>query len=350
MRYFFLLPALLAIALSGCQLGTQFLTNDAGEKPGLEVKRIAKVTVSQGTSKVLGTVRLPSSLLGSGTSLDQQRFVAGARLELLDRHGQPISGTSVATSDEGGVFSFPTAPLGVSMVLRAQVAVGGKTLVLKKLLRPSEALTCAHVDLATTAIADKLFSGHPLLLADPGLDGADLFELFNSTRLLDAESLLRSQISQAPPPTIQEVQDALAAGNTASIFDVLAPAIPGFTTAYQALFDRPDSSLGFHITAVGTNSIGTLDRTKVFGVITFKVVHVPEEIVRVEYWAKSDKQIKVAEATASPDFEATLDTWTLKDDEYTFDTIAVTDKNRRRLLGQTFVTIENTIGNHCPLP
>lgn len=236
------------------------------------------------------------------------------------------------------------------MVLRAEIPVGDRTYVLKKLLRPTEALTCAHVDLATTVVADKLLGTHPLVKPDPGLMGADLFELFHPARLLGVEAIFRKRLDKAPPPSRDDVRDALTVAQTSGIFDLLEPLTSGGGDAYHGMFDRPDSSLDIRISAVGTNSIGVKERPTVFGILRFKVMGAPAGTARVEFWAKSDRQEKVAEGTASPDFTASLDTWTLPDGEYTFDTIAVSETNRRRLLGQTFVRIENSIGNHCPLP
>lgn len=345
-----LLSLSLALALSGCMVGNQTGLSGFG-RTGLEVQRVASVVVSEGTSRVMGTVRLPASLLdGTGASLDAPTFVTSGRLTLLDADGQPIPQTEPAEVDAQGGYSFPAVPLGVSMVLRAEIPVGDRTLVLKKLIRATDALTCAHVDLATTLVADKLFSATPLVKPDPGLAGADLFELFHPARLLGVEAHFRQRLDLAPPPSLEDVRDALVAGDTSGIFNLVEPLATGSGDAYHDMFERPDSSLDIRISAVGTNSVPIKERPKVFGVLRFKVLNAPEGIARIEYWAKSSRPEKVAEASDTPDFLATWDSWTLPDGDYTFDTIAVFENNRRRLLGQTFVRIENTIGNHCPLP
>lgn len=345
-----LLALTLALGLSGCPLANQTgLSGNGGAS--LEVQRIASVVVSEGTSRVMGTVRLPASLLaGTGDTLEGLAFATEGRLELLDASGQPISQVAAVNVDAQGNYAFPAVPLGISMLMRAEIPVGGQTLVLKKLIRPTEALTCAHVDLATTVVADKVMAAQPLVKHDPGLVGADLFELFHPARLLGVESLFRQQIALAPPPGIDVVRAALVGADTSALFDQLEGMRAGAGDAYHDMFDRPDSSLDIRIAAAGTNSIGVKDRSKIFGIIRFKVVNAPAGTARVEFWAKSKSQVKIAEGTASPDFAATLDTWTLADGEYTFDTIAISESNKRRLLGQTFVRIENTIGNHCPLP
>ncbi|HEY9898170.1 MAG TPA: hypothetical protein V6D00_03205 [Pantanalinema sp.] len=344
-----LVVTLLAL-LCGCQPANMTATNKASQ-PGLAIERIAQVVVSDGTSRVMGTVRLPESLLGQGGDrLDSPRGIAGAELTLLDASGQPIPNTATVRSDAEGLFSIPSAPLGVSMVLRAQAVVGSRTLTLKKLLRPSQALTCAHLDLASTVIADKLLSAQPLLVLDPGLVGADLFELFNPVRLQEVEKLLRRRIDQSPPPGVAEVGDALAAGDTSQVFDLFAAGSLDITNGYQDVFERPDSSLVLRISAVGTNSVGIKERPVAFGVLRLKVFNAPEGTTRVEFWAKSDRQIKIGESAIGPEFESTFDTWSVPDGDYTFDTIVVTTSNRRKLLGQTFVTIQNTLENFCPLP
>ncbi|MNX74006.1 hypothetical protein D3C86_1054240 [compost metagenome] len=344
------LVAVLAALLLGCQSANLTATNKANQ-PGLAVERIAQVVVSDGTSRVMGTVRLPASLLGQGGErFDLPRGIAAADLTLLNAAGQPIPSTATVQTDAAGAFSIPAAPLGVSMVLRAQVQVNGRTLTLKKLLRPSDALTCAHLDLASTVIADKVLSTRPLLVPDPGLVGAELFELFNPFRLQEVEKSLRRRIDQAPPPGVSEVADALAMGDASQVFDQLVAGSAEITDAYQGAFERPDSSLAIRIAAVGTNSLGVKERPVVFGVLRLRVLNAPADVARVEVWAKSDTQIKVGESAVGPDFESTFDTWTVPDGDYTLDTIVVTTANRRKLLGQTFVTIQNTLENLCPLP
>jgi len=341
--------ALVLGVTAGCMLAGTSVT---GDPRTIDITRIAKVMVSPGTSKVLGTVRIPQALLtGSGaTSPNELVTVSGATLRLVNEHGAAIASTQITDAD--GVFSFSEVPLGVSMTLEAEVPVNGKTLRLAKLIRPTEALTCAHVDLATTLLANKLLSTVPLLASDPGLEGADLYNLYMPLRLEDVESHVRTTLRQGLPTSVDDFITQLTQGDAASILNQMAQHDSKLVTDYQNIFERPDSSLVIDLTtsAVGTNSIGANARNLVFGVLTFKVTGAPEGAARIEYWAKAATQQKVAESTKTDTWEATLNSWNLPDGDYTIDTIAILGNGKKVLVGKSYLQIQNTIANFCPLP
>lgn len=339
------------IALSACTPAGVSLSS--GER-SIDITRIAKVSVVPGTSKVLGTVRLPRAIVDGKSNglLDDLVTVPGAVLRLVDENRQLIANTTSVTSDAGGVFAFPRVPLGTSMTLQAEVNLHGKTLRLSKVLRPTEALTCAHVDLATTLLADQLLSASPLLERDEALEGADLYNLFIPSRSLDVEAHVRSGLKQRPSGSLTDLLAKLTQGDTASLLGELAQQDSTLTPAYMNIFERPDSSLAINIrtSAIGTNSIGIEKRNLIFGVVTFKVVGAPANTARMEYWAKSTSQQKVAESTIRETWEASLDTWTLPDGDTTLDTVAILDNGKKVLVGRSYLSIQNTIANVCPLP
>jgi hypothetical protein len=339
------------IGLTACQPAG--VSVSSGER-SVDLTRIAKVVVAPGASKVLGTVRLPRAIMNqeSAGKLDDLVMVPGTTLRLVDEQGTPIAGTSSQLSDTGGGFAFSHVPLGVSMTLEAEVAVGGKTLRLKKLLRPTEALTCAHVDLATTLVADQLLSASPLLAPDAGLELADLYNLFLPSRLLDAEARVRRNLQEETPGSLDGLLTRLSQGDASPKMGELVLRDPGLTTAYMDIFERPDSSLAINIktSAIGTNSIGVENRHLIFGVISLKVVGAPNGTARIEYWTKSDTQRKIAESTTPGTWEATVDTWTLPDGNTTLDTVAILDSGKKVLVARSYLTIQNTVANVCPLP
>lgn len=345
-----LLVALLASLTSCSPSGTSVAS---GER-SVELTRTAKVLVAPGTSKVLGTVRLPRAILNGETSgsLGDLVMAPQAALRLLDETGSPFPDTGGKTTNASGEFDFPRVPLGVTMTLEADVPVGDRTLRLRKVLRPTEALTCAHVDLATTLVADRLLSPTPLLAPDPGLAGAELLNLFVPSRTLETEALVRSALAQGPSASLGGLVTDLTRGDTSAKLEELAQQHPGILAAYMGAFERPDTSLEIRLrtSAVGTNSIGIETRHPLFGVASVTVLGAPAGTTRMEYWAKSDTQRKIAESTAPGSWEATIDTWTLLDGDVTLDTIAILDSGKKVLVGRSYLRIQNTVASHCPLP
>jgi len=309
---------------------------------GIEATRIAKLITDDGTSTVMGTARLSTSPTGPS------RWLEAAPLRLLDAEGSPIPEADTAQTDAQGTFKLRKVPLGRSAVLEISAQVDGHAVILHKYVRPTQSLTCAHMDLATTLAADKLTSKTPLVTPDPGLEGAELFELIDPVKLLAVERRIR-EILTGDPLDPQACWQALAAGDTSPLFDALVLRYPDLGALYQGSFERPDSSLGIRLTAVGSNRAaipGDAERV-VMGVLNLKAEGLPPGTVKVEYLLNGRK---VAESTASPSWEAVLDTWEHPNGPYTLATVAVSPDGRREAAIRTYMRVRNALDLHCPLP
>lgn len=322
------------------------------ENAVLDITRVAKVSVDQGTSKVMGTVRIPAGALDAQAS-DPQRwvFVEGATVAVADANGNPVAGLSSVRTDASGAFSFDGVPRGVSVRVRVSVETGDRTYRMQKLLRPGEPLTCSHVDLATTVVADKLLSASPLLQQDPGLQGADLVELFKSEALEDVETSVRRWIVGNPlDPEVWRV--GLSQGGLAARLEAIAQQVPGLSQAYHDAFERADSSLTVKIAAVGTNTVGQApDIPSVSGILTFQVSEAPAGTERVEYWMLGNGvRQKVAEGKEGPAFKETFDSWGLPDGSYSLAPVVVGRDGSRQMLNNYRLMVDNSVATQCPLP
>lgn len=315
---------------------------------GIEATRIAKLITDNGTSTVMGSARLPALLVEQVPTPGSAILLPASPLRLVDAQGAPIPDVASISTDAEGSFSLPNVPLGRSAVAEVVGLLGGRKVILHKYLRPTQSLTCAHADLATTLAADKLTSDHPLVTPDPGLEGAELFELIDPAKLLAVESRLR-EILENDPLERDACRQALAAGDTSALFDALVQRYPDLAALYQGSFERPDSSLGIRITAVGSNraTIPGADERVVMGVLNLKAEGLPPETVKVEYVLNGQK---VAESAASPSWEAVLDTWDHPNGPYTLSTVAVASDGRREAAIRTYMLIRNALDLHCPLP
>jgi hypothetical protein len=315
---------------------------------GIEATRIARLITDDGTSTVMGSARVPASLASEGPSAGPAVTLAGASLRLLDAEGTPLSGILPIETDAMGTFTLPNAPLGRSVLAELSGELDGRRITLRKYLRPTQSLTCAHVDMATTLVADKLTCDQPLVTPDPGLEGAELFELVDPAKLIAVESRVRELLKSEALEQGSWLQ-ALADGETAPLFDMLVQRYPDLGALYQGSFERPDSSLGIRITAVGSNraTIPGADERVVMGVLNLKAEGLPPETVKVEYVLNGKK---VAESAAPPTWEAVLDTWDHPNGPYTLSTVAVGPDGRREAAIRTYMLVRNALDLHCPLP
>ncbi len=336
----------------GVALMTAGCPGAAPELAALDITRVAKVSVDQGTSKVMGTVRLPAGALDT-LATDPQRwvFVEGATVALEDGSGNPFPGLSRVRTDASGAFSLDGVPRGVSVRVRVSLEAGDRIFRMQKLLRPGEPLSCSHVDLATTVVADKLLSGSPLILHDPGLQGAELVELFKPEALEDVEATVRQWI--VGNPSDPEIWRAgLSQGGLADRFDAIAQQVSGLAQAYHGVFDRADSSLTVRIAAVGTNMVGQApDIPSVSGILTFQVSEAPAGTERVEYWMLGNGvRQKVGEGTEPIAYKVTFDSWGLRDGSYSLVPVVVGRDGSRQMLNNYRLMVDNSVATQCPLP
>lgn len=356
-RYLLLVTAL---GLLGCQ--------DLATTRGIEATRISKLVTTAGTSTVMGTFSLPSGIvsnnsgslignnagnlignntasyrtasLGSGVGLSQ------VAVRLVDGKGVPVAGVEGVTTNGTGGYELPQVPVGRAMIVEGVIQTTTGPIRLRKYLRPSEALSCANVDLATTMVVDKLTSGSPLVSSDPGLAGSDLFELVDPAKLQEVEAALRETLVSDKAPTPSEAIAALQGGGTDALFDRVAAEKPELGSTYQETFERPDSSLGVRIAAVGENRapIPGADGPLVIGVMDLKVAGAPPGARRIEYRISG----KVVAEGPAPTGATTLDTWTLPNGPCTLEASAVMPDGRREVLSRTYMVIRNSLDMHCP--
>jgi hypothetical protein len=333
------------LAIAACRPASQVTSVQA--PASLAVERMAKVVVSNGTSRLMGSIRMPAPLLHHPGLPSQLDLVPDATISVLTGQTQ-LGPDAKAIAVSGGQFIVKEVPVGGPLLLQATVQASGYSFVLKKLLHPSEALTCAHMDLATTLVADQIMSASPLLTPDDGLSGADLIQLFDIARLEQLEAKVRARIPDKYA-TLIGLPAALTAGATAPYLAKIIGDDPTLVSQYQAVFDRPDSSVNIRIASVGTSSVRTGDRAPVFGVLHFKVTGADPDAQRIEYWLLQQSQQKIGESTVGPSFDYTFDTWGTANGDYSLDTVEVTPK-RRKLLGVTPISIQNGVPSFCPLP
>lgn len=334
------------VLLTGCP-GENVL-----QSAGLEVAKTARVEVDQGTSKVMGTLRVPAGILDpQAPEPDRWVFVPGAEVSLVDAAMTPIAGIGSVTTDAQGGFTLERVPRGVPARVRAVFTVGGETYRMQKLIRPSEPLTCSHVDLATTAIADKLDSAQPLVSDDPALSGVDLFRLFISSALEQAESALRKQFL-AEAPALAELRTGLSQLGIGATVDAASLRDPSVGAAYHAAFERLDGDLLVRIVAAANNSVGKAPAIPpVFGVLTLQVKGAPASTERVEYWLLgNDLREKIAESTDPDAYKAAFDSWKLADGAYTLAPVLVSRDGSRHVLNHYRLEIDNSVQRQCPLP
>lgn len=346
------LLVIVALGLAGCQ--------DPAVTRGIEATRVSKLVTTIGTSTVMGTFRLPSDIVsnnsGSLISNNAGSYRTAAlgpgiglprvAVRLVDAKGQPIPDVATVLTDGSGAYEVPEAPVGRAMIVEGEIQTTSGPIKLRKYLRPSEALSCANVDLATTMVLDKLLSGNPLVGSDPGLAGSDLFELVDPAKLQEVEAAVRSVLSSDEAPTASETLAALVEGGTSALFDQVAEKQPELGHTYDETFERPDSSLGLRISAVGENRaiIPKSDGPVVMGVMEFKVAGAPFDARTIEYRI-AGKLVAQGPAPLGP---ATLDTWTVPNGPCTLEAMAVMPDGRRVVLSRTYMVIRNSLDMHCP--
>lgn len=355
-----LLIPLLALTLSACQ--------DPATTRGLEATRISKLTTTAGTSTVMGTFSLPSSVVSNNSgslisnnagslvsnnaasyrisALGSPVGLPDVAVRLIDGRGNPLPNIPPVTTALSGGYELPMVPVGKAIIIEGRIETTSGTIKLRKYLRPSESLSCANVDLATTMVVDKLTSGSPLVTQDPGLAGSDLFELVDPARLQEVESAVREALAGDNAPTPDEALSALQGGKVAVLFDELATETPTLGTVYQETFERPESSLGIRIAAVGENraAIPKSDGPVVTGVLDLKLSGAPFTTSRVEYRIAGTT---VAEGLG-PVGPASLDTWTLPNGPCTLEAVAIMADGRREVHSRTYMVIRNSLDMHCP--
>ncbi|MBO9539270.1 hypothetical protein J7643_01605 [bacterium] len=353
--------ALLSLLVAACQ--------SAPVQREITAVRVAKVIAQNGTSKVFGTLAMPAALQPPGAyrigNVDADFFRIGqahgvsyriadtaaapvgrARLRVVDADGNPIPNVPAIDSDAHGVFSIPAVPTGVSMLITSQFVVNGETFTLKKYLRPSEALTCAQVDEASTLVVEKIVGANPLAKEDPGLEGADLFNLVDVPKLEAMEKAVRETLKSPNAPAPAVLKEALKRGKGGEVLDALLTGKPTLVDTFEQIYQRPDASLGLGIQAVGRNSAGIpgQDGAIVFGVIKLNVPEPPADAREIQYYLNGDKVV-----ASQPRDTLELDTWHHPDGPYTLSTVALLADGKRQVLSKTYMQIRNTVTMHCNL-
>lgn len=304
----------------------------------IQAVRTAKVLTSEGTTRIMGGVSL-------GEAASKASFEAMA-VSLRVADGSPLPGAPEAAVQKNGHFTVDRVPVGQAMRVQGTFAFDGQPVALERYLRPTESLSCARIDLASTLISQKLLSSNPLVSADEALEGAQLFELVNPAKLEVIETSLRKAIETHPSITPEEIVAAIRAGNTSAIFDLLMSDLPDLAALYQGMFDRPDSSLGIRISGVGRNTapVPGTETSIVFGVISLAVQGSHPETLRIEYWLNGRKILE-----SSPGQQVSLNTWEYPNQPHSLETVAILPGGRKEVLSRTYLVIRNTLDLYCPL-
>lgn len=328
---------------------------DPATPRGLELTRVAKFVTEQGTSKIMGNIKLPSGVLSSLTANNAATFristlgsavpLSNVQVRVVDLKGDPVPGISAVQSESDGSFTLPQVPVGSSLLVEGLLEGNGAVIKLRKYIKPTEALTCAKVDLASTLIADKITSNTPLVTNDPGLQGSNLADLVNPDRLQQVEEVLRQALESQTAPGPQDLSNALVAGTAPTMFDQLVEQAPELGATYQQTFERLDSSLGVRVAAIGNNAatIKGKEGPPVMGVMTLKPSGAPAGTVRIEYWLNNQKLRDLPFPG-----ESSLDTWTFPNGPCTLEVIAVGADGRRDSLAKTYMVIRNLPDALCP--
>lgn len=339
------LSILLTVLLAACQ-------QTPVTQRGLEATRVAKIVSDGGSTTLMGALKLPGSIVSNNgasyrvLTLDPEVPLPQATVQVVDAKGIPLPDLPAVSSDDRGGFSLPRVPVGISLLVQGRFAVGGREVILRKYLRGSESLTCANMDLASTLVAEKLTSKSPLVADDPGLAGSDLFELADPAKLAQVESALRATLRGDAVPSSAAIAEALSTGKSSQIFDQVAAESPAIREAYQQIFQRPESTLGVRIAAVGQNraKVPQADGPLVIGVMQLKVFGVPPDTVRIEYWLAGKKLLETQDLTG----KAALDTWSLPNGPCTIEGIAVRADGSREVVTRNYMVIRNSLELHCP--
>lgn len=348
---------LAALSVSACQSMPPATTR------GIELTRVAKLVSDQGSSKVMGSMKLPSSIVTRLIANNSASLIANnaasfrisslgdivplsrIKVRVVDLKGDPLQGVSTVQTDKDGTFTLSQVPVGSTILVEGLLETHGQLIKLHKYLKPTEALTCAKVDLASTLVADKIISSNPLIKNDPGLQGSNIADLVNPDKLQQVEDDLRKALDSDSAPAPQKLSDALVAGTVPTVFDQLVEDAPYLGTSYQQTFERLDGSLGIRVAAVGSNTatIRGKEGPTVMGVMTLKPSGTPPGTVRVEYWLNNQKIREVPFPG-----ESALDTWSLPNGPCTLEVIAVGGDGHRETLAQTYMVIRNLPDALCP--
>lgn len=330
---------------------------------GLELTRVSKLITDQGSSKVMGNLKLPRSVVSELISNNSASLIANRaasfrinslgdsvplsriQVRVVDLQGAPLPGVSAVQTDQEGTFTLSQVPVGRTLLVEGLLQGNGQLIKLHKYLKPTESLSCAKIDLASTLVADKIISRNPLIKSDPGLQGSNLVDLVDPEKLQQVEDDLRKALDSEAAPAAQDLSNALVAGNTPTVFDQIVKNVPELGDSYQHTFERLDSSLGIRVAAVGSNTspIRGKDGPAVMGVMTLKPSGAPPGTARMEYLLNNQKILDVPFPG-----ESSLDTWNFPNGPCTLEVIAVGADGRRDSLVKTYMVIRNLPDALCP--
>ncbi len=348
-----LLPIVVASAcLLGCNLdfgalglGGPAQSTALGSPSDLDVAEIAKYLAPDGKSKLLGSAKLPQLTQADRKTQAVGDPASGAKVELLDGNMQPTGIESTADAD--GLFSLENVPTGQTAIIKVTSVKNGQTATMRKVTRPSEALQCVKVDVASTMVTDKILSGSPLFKSDPPLEGAPLIDLFKPERVEALEETIRKGLVVDEEGT-KEIALILAdpKGDASKLFDDVVKDAPILVDVYHELFERPDSAIAIRIAAIGENHNQQKKRA-ISGVLKMQLQGVKAGTKAIEFWFSVPRREQWALADGANDFTVTLDTWKYPDGTYTMETVLVGANGKRKMLGKITIDIVNSVAGHC---
>lgn len=321
------------------------------------------IVVSEGTSKIIGSARLPDVFANRKTQAVKERDTGKAKVEVLDANLNP-TGFNTET-DFDGQFFLDLLPKNKSYLIKVASEVDGKTAVMREVAHPTNGKECLTVDLATTIVADKILSppGGALFKEDAALHGAPLMELIKPDELAKMKATIRKciVIEEEDHARVAEILTAPGpgAGNAAAklteeplgakLFDDLAKEVPALIEVYhQLVFERPEAELKFTIKATGLVRNKDRKKNRISGTFKLKLVDVKPKTKALEFWFNSSTTKKLGAATAANEWSVTIDTRKFPDGLYTMVSILDPEGGRKRALGSADIEIDNSFLSLCP--